>query len=894
MEKKHLSGIGAILLIALGAILISSYCSREWKLNYVEQVHFQDGSLYYVDRGEDDAFRIFRSDADGEWGEMITCARYEKERYRRIRELFFDNQGNVYALLDEINVKTFRRTGCRVFLCDFKGGKLRETGYDFTEITQSSSQTCIQGIRDGLLYYFDLPDVTGGTVRVCTMNEKQEVEQLDQIELEYPTLKSQFFLSDSRILLWTGYDGEVFARKLGEGLYLKIDGITGVRGSFQSLADDGGHMAYVLDHEADCIRRIDLQERKASVAYTAEDIQKQAPGFSFQSLIDPDCTEEGFCGGTEGIRQDGTVSVCSYINGKHQDIETVTLAPGAIFHKMWKVYLGILAAAALVCLYWCVYCRFHIQTILVRIILVFMLGLLLADEILERWIEQTIREQLERNQTMALSVMGAQLQEQIRLLSGGESLNLFGAVQVEGASGSRENAAYTYSIMKADEAGRLRIYASMSEYRNVPVEWCCGEETMKAVYKAFETGKNVNGSGEDGSGRQSSRYVPIVQKDGTVYGVLAVTASGNIQDYQIWYYQQNLKVLSCCLILVITVILVLILLLFLLPLKKLKECAGRLAEGEMGVTVPVRGHDEVADISAAFNKMSLGIAQYVRDIREMSDGYYKFIPARILELLGKESIQQVELGDEITEDMTILSLHTIDYHRLTASAEKVYTEINQILSMLVEPIDSHHGVVEHFEDSGLSAFFTGESREALDAAVEIHRSLDELLPDKGRTIAVSYGFLMLGVIGHEKRMEVAAISAHSVLAKALGIIGSKYGARILITHRVYQQIPDFESQYHARYIGNVCLSAADVLERVYDVYDGDTEEEFYYKELTKPLFEKGVELFVAKKFYEARLIFVEVLKRHRKDRAAKEYLYRCDQYYKLADTEEIDTVIEKF
>lgn len=168
------------------------------------------------------------------------------------------------------------------------------------------------------------------------------------------------------------------------------------------------------------------------------------------------------------------------------------------------------------------------------------------------------------------------------------------------------------------------------------------------------------------------------------------------------------------------------------------------------------------------------------------------------------------------------------------------------------------------------------------------------MPGNTRTIAISYGRVMLGVIGHENRMEAAAISAHSNLAKSLRLKGETYGAGILITHLVYRQIEDFEKQYHARYLGNVYISANDSLERIYDVYDGDPEEEFYYKDLTKQLFEQGVDLFVARKFYEARLVFVEVLKRHRKDRAAKEYLYRCDRYYKMADIEEADTCIERF
>ncbi len=143
-------------------------------------------------------------------------------------------------------------------------------------------------------------------------------------------------------------------------------------------------------------------------------------------------------------------------------------------------------------------------------------------------------------------------------------------------------------------------------------------------------------------------------------------------------------------------------------------------------------------------------------------------------------------------------------------------------------------------------------------------------------------------------MEATTISAHSDLAKELRLKGDKYGAHILITHLVYEQIADFEEHYHARYLGNIYLAKNNTYERVYDVYEGDAEEEFYGKDLTKSLFEKGVDLFVAKKFYEARLVFVEVLKQHRKDKAAKEYLYRCDKYYKLADMEDLETVIEKF
>lgn len=909
MKKKSLFGIAMIWLAAVLAILAASYYGRELDLNYIEQIHFQNGYLYYVDRGEDNCFRIIRSDAEGTKGDIIACSRYEGDKYRKIRQIFFDSLGEAYVLVEENEVKSFKGAGGAVFRCDFANGTLKETGFDFAGPLCENREIYIQGIRGNELFYFALPETEEiqSKAELWAMDQAKNFRQLDEVPLEYPFLKSQFFLSQNNIILWMDYEGEVFAKELGSDSYLEIEGITGEKKSFKSLSDDDNNRAYVMDYKADCIREINLEDRTAVIAYEAEDIRKQEPGFAFQDLLNPDCTKSGFCAGKGGKEAEDVVSICSYHDGVHRDVEKITLTVRGIFYRMFPVYAVIVLVAVMFSLYWYISCVYQVQTILVRLILVFILGLFAADHVLEHWIEDTMREQLERNQSLQLSILGEQLKEHIvarleqdpnQFPSGEKNLilNHTKEKESENADNTREVSIYVYSIIKADEEQNLMVCESMSEYSYVPVEWCYSKESISALYQTFESGESVDLHVEDENGKQNNRFIPLVLNDGTVYGVLSMSVTGNLLDYQIWYYQWNLKVLSIILLSVLTLVLIVILLIFLRPLKTLKISAGKLAAGELGVTVPVHGHDEIAGISAAFNQMSLGILRYVQDIQDMSNGYYKFIPAKILELLGKESIQQVRLGDEITENMTILSVYANRGQEKMElwSTEEVYAGINQMLPALVEPITSHHGVVEHFEHTGLSAFFTENSKNALDAAVRIQKSFDHSVQGNVRTVAISYGKVMIGVIGHENRMEAAAISAHSNLAKALRLKGSTYGARILITHLVYRQIPEFEKQYHARYLGNIYLTANDTLERVYDVYDGDPEEEFYYKELTKPLFEQGVEMYVAKKFYEARLVFVEVLKQHRKDRAAKEYLYRCDKYYKLADSKEIDTFIERF
>ncbi len=935
MNKKSLYGISCIAAAAVLAILAVTLYGRSIKLNYIEQIHLQDGYLYYVDRGKSEDLKIIRSDPEGKRGDVIICKKHNREKYRMISQIFFDSQENVYVLLKEINVESWAGISYKVYQCDFKQGKLVETEYDLTEDADEYSRISIQHIRDGKLYYVGIPDSEkkAKSVDLCFLDQKGKKEILEEVPIEYPYLNAQFFLSRNGILLWTDYAGEVRVKEIGAEGPIKIKGITGKSGVFKSLSDDGTG-AYVLDYKKECIRYIDLTERKSEVLFSQKEIQKDAPEFSFQNFQTPDYTRTGFCAGVKD--KNGLVSICSYQDGKHRDISEISLTLPAVLHRMAWIYGGITLTAVILCLYWLARVKYHLQTILVRLCLVFLLGLLVMDGFLEYWIEQSMREQLGGNQTFALSALGKVLEEDIihnieenadSFPSGGQALMLSHR-SMGGDKGIGELCTYVYSIFHSDEEGKLYVSKSMSEYSGVPVEWVYAPEVAEGIYQAFDTGGIINMTDENRNGKRNNQFIPLVLGDGTKYGVLAVSVGGNIQDYQVWYYQWNLKNVSSALLLALTAALLVILYIFLRPLKTLKECAGKLASGNLGVTVAVRGHDEVADISSAFNQMSLEIEKYVQDIQGMSDGYYKFIPAKILDLLGKESIQEVELGDQMMGDFTILSLHAMDYpkQRISFSEEQVCMGINQVLSMLVEPINSHSGVVEHFEDTGLSAFFTekvsglpstgasaagqrtdGEksravrkangcpsSKEALDAAIDIQNLLERMMPGNSRTIAISYGRVMIGIIGHERRMEAATISAHSDLAKALRLKGDKYGAHILITHLVYKQIPDFEEHYHARYLGNIYLAADNSYERVYDVYDGDSEEEFYYKEQTRQLFEQGVGLFVARKFYEARLVFVEVLKQHRKDKAAKEYLYRCDKYYKLAAEEEIETVIEKF
>ncbi len=61
------------------------------------------------------------------------------------------------------------------------------------------------------------------------------------------------------------------------------------------------------------------------------------------------------------------------------------------------------------------------------------------------------------------------------------------------------------------------------------------------------------------------------------------------------------------------------------PLKALEEGAARLGSGELGYQVDIRSRDELADVAAAFNRMS----QHLRNAREELNGWNQTLAARV-------------------------------------------------------------------------------------------------------------------------------------------------------------------------------------------------------------------------------------------------------------------------
>lgn len=266
--------------------------------------------------------------------------------------------------------------------------------------------------------------------------------------------------------------------------------------------------------------------------------------------------------------------------------------------------------------------------------------------------------------------------------------------------------------------------------------------------------------------------------------------------------------------------------------------------------------------------------------------YRQLLPDKLLGLFRQDKADRLRIGEEKSIRAAVLSYNISDFASFARqqSGEEIFGFVNRILSLVVPCILYEEGEIDEYVDAGLSAFFLGDPEKALRSAISVCEALNHGGIKETFSMGLTYGDVMVGMVGHEKRFGTLTISETTGLADFLQELAIRYRARILITGSMKQQIPDFDKNYHSRYLGNIYMETAKMTEELYDVYDGDEPEDKNGKRKTRLLFENGVELFQNKNFNDARLHFIEVLKVNRLDGAAKEYFYLCNKYLTKADS----------
>jgi len=275
------------------------------------------------------------------------------------------------------------------------------------------------------------------------------------------------------------------------------------------------------------------------------------------------------------------------------------------------------------------------------------------------------------------------------------------------------------------------------------------------------------------------------------------------------------------------------------------------------------------------------------NLQKINSAYGRFVPHEFLRFLNKESIVDVNLGDNIQAEMTIF---VSDIQSFTTLSEKMTPEenfrfINNYLAKVSPAIKEHHGFVDRYSGDAIMALFPQQAEDAVKSALETLKLLDEhnaVRKSRGELpirigIGIHSGSLMLGIVGEKDRAQGDIFSDAVNLANRIEGLSRIYGVSIVISKQTLQKLPHSD-RYHRRFLGKVQVKGKENFISVFEIYDSDPEFMIELKLKTKADFEQGLEYYFSKEFAEAIVCFKNVLKINPDDKTASLYLQRSARF----------------
>jgi PAS domain S-box-containing protein len=304
---------------------------------------------------------------------------------------------------------------------------------------------------------------------------------------------------------------------------------------------------------------------------------------------------------------------------------------------------------------------------------------------------------------------------------------------------------------------------------------------------------------------------------------------------------------------------------------RLKRPDGTLVWAEISLRL-LDFNDEPAILSAVHD---------ITHLKEMNQASNRFVPQEYLSFLEKQSIIDISLGDHVTGEMTVMFSDLRGFTTLseTMTPEENFAFINSYLGQVSPVVRRHSGFIIKYLGDGIHAIFPKSADDGVRAGIETleqvnsyneyRRSKDWLPIAIG--IGINTGFMMVGIVGEENRMQGDALSDDVNLTARLEGLTKFYGISFIISHSTYERLAK-RGRYNIRYLDKVqVMGRANALD-LYEVYDADPPEMRELKQETQVEYEQALELYYDRDFEGAQAKLFNILQRNPRDKAAWHHL----------------------
>ncbi|MCU0433063.1 MAG: adenylate/guanylate cyclase domain-containing protein [Bacteroidia bacterium] len=271
-----------------------------------------------------------------------------------------------------------------------------------------------------------------------------------------------------------------------------------------------------------------------------------------------------------------------------------------------------------------------------------------------------------------------------------------------------------------------------------------------------------------------------------------------------------------------------------------------------------------------------------------ADTFRKFVPVQFLDRIAKEGIESIKPGNAEKVQASVLFS---DIRSFTSLAEKmtpeeVFVMLNQYLSFVEPPIRAGNGFVDKYMGDGIMALFESnalhsDATNAVTAALEMQQTLALLntqrtkagTPELKMGIGIHSGFVIMGTLGGNERMDSTAIGDAVNLASRIESMTKMYGVELLATSQTMERL-ERKDELLFRFVDRVVAKGKKEAHEIWEIIG--------WKNRLAPLetafvsaYEKAMEAYLDLRIKDAYAEFEKCEALKPGDKVVEMYLQRC-------------------
>lgn len=223
------------------------------------------------------------------------------------------------------------------------------------------------------------------------------------------------------------------------------------------------------------------------------------------------------------------------------------------------------------------------------------------------------------------------------------------------------------------------------------------------------------------------------------------------------------------------------------PIRGLRAALEQVERGDLDVQVAVYDTSDVGQLQAGFNRMTAGL----REREQLRDLFGRHVGDEVVEVALEGPVQ---LGGEVRE-VGVLMVDLVGSTRLAATRApaEVVALLNRYFAVAVDVVSRHGGLVNQLQgDAALAVFGAPQDHPdpagaALAAARDLVAQLAREVPEVQVGVGVSFGAVVAGNIGSERRLSYTVIGDPVNEAARLTELAKRLPARVAAAERAVLQ-----------------------------------------------------------------------------------------------------------